>query len=92
MKGAATNEEVERGWEWTVRDEKRVKVAVPTADGETVELLSAVGSSPFSTRNNRVITVARVALQPAACLCVCGLVLMVLTSRLHNQVYARTLE
>ena len=57
-----------------------MKVAVPTADGGTAELLSAVGSWPFSARNNHVLMVARVALQLAACLCICGLVLKVLTS------------
>lgn len=66
--GAVINQEVEQGRERTVRDEKRIKVAVPTADGETVELLSAIGSWPFSVRNNHVLMVACVALQPAACL------------------------
>lgn len=57
-----------------------MRLAVPTADGEAVELLSAVGSWPFSARNNHVIMVARVAVQPTARLCVCRLGLMVLTS------------
>lgn len=64
---------MELGWEW-LRDEKWVKlpvlVAVPTADGETPELLAAVGSWPFHVRNNNVVVVARVALQRTACLCI----------------------